>query len=211
LPQRPCDNPKKEHGKLVKHLGMYLLGTRDKGIIYDPDPKASFECYVDASFAGDWVSEIDQAEDPGSARSRTGYVIQYHGCPILWASKRQDVSCMSSTESEIYALSAAAREILPLTWLLQEMHDNKLIPQVDAPKVHCKIFEDNAGCITIAKFPKVRARTKHIHTKYFFFRELIGKVLSIHYVSTQDQRGNYLTKNLNYTLLSRHRKSVQGW
>ena len=45
------------------------------------------ECYVDANFA----SEQDQsdADNPENIMSRTGYVITYMGCPVLWCSNLQ--------------------------------------------------------------------------------------------------------------------------
>jgi Reverse transcriptase (RNA-dependent DNA polymerase) len=48
---RFASNPKFEHGKAVKHIGQYLLGTKDKGIECKPT-KESVESYADADFAG---------------------------------------------------------------------------------------------------------------------------------------------------------------
>jgi Reverse transcriptase (RNA-dependent DNA polymerase) len=77
-------NPMKIHGEAVKRIGRYLLGTRDKGFILRPDPNKSFECYVDADYCGNWNPLA--TEDPSTAKSRSGYVITYMGCPIVWAS-----------------------------------------------------------------------------------------------------------------------------
>ena len=208
---RHCENPKKEHGKLVKWLALYLRATRDKGVIYNPDPTQSFEVYVDADFSGNWSKDIDHGDDPSSAKSRTGYVVMYFGCPILWASKLQSEISLSSTESEVVALSQSLRETLPLIWLLKEIKRKGLIKKADTPRVHAKLFEDNAGALEICTVPKLRARTKHINTKYFFFRSFVGKEVSIHKISTELQAADYLTKNLNYTLHARHRKKIQGW
>jgi hypothetical protein len=86
---RYMSNPMTSHGKAVKRIGRYLLGTRDKGFIVHPDKSKSFECYVDADYCGNW--DPLHSEDPNTAKSRTGYVIMYHGCPILWASRLQSV------------------------------------------------------------------------------------------------------------------------
>ena len=41
------------------------------------------------------------------------------------------------------------------------------IPVLNAtPRIHCKVFEDNAGAIEIANVPKMRPRTKHLNIKY---------------------------------------------
>lgn len=96
-----------------------------------------------------------------SSKSRSGYVITYHGCSILWSSKLQGESALSTTESEILALSAATREKVPLMWLLQEIADKGLINSAAALKVHCKIFEDNSGAEELATVPK---QAPKVHT-----------------------------------------------
>jgi hypothetical protein len=76
-------NLKESHGEAVKRIGRYLMGTLDKGIILNPT-EDSFECYVDADFCGNWNANT-ASEDAGTAKSRTGYVIKYAGCPITLA------------------------------------------------------------------------------------------------------------------------------
>ena len=45
------------------------------------------------------------------------------------------------------------REVLPIMWLLEEAKQHG-VPVLNArPKVHCKVFEDNAGAIEIANVP----------------------------------------------------------
>ncbi|KAL7523326.1 hypothetical protein ACHAWF_000477, partial [Thalassiosira exigua] len=66
-------------------LGRYLLHTKDRGIIYQPDKFRGLECYVDADFAGGW-SQAD-TDDADNVMSRTGFIIMYANCPIYWVSK----------------------------------------------------------------------------------------------------------------------------
>ena len=82
-----------------------VLGTRDKGIVFKPDIKklGELECFVDADFAGNYTKE--QSQDPNSVRSRTGCVILYAGCPIIWFSKLQTEISLSTTEAEYIALA----------------------------------------------------------------------------------------------------------
>jgi hypothetical protein len=57
------------------------------------------------------------------------------------------------------------REVLPIMWLLEETKHHG-VPVLNAkPKVHCEVFEDNAGAIEIANVPKMRPRTKHLNIK----------------------------------------------
>jgi len=51
-------NPKASHRAAVKHIGRYLLGTKDKVIKVNPDPNKLVDCYVDASFCGEWIKEL---------------------------------------------------------------------------------------------------------------------------------------------------------
>ena len=82
---RYCNAPKVLHAQAVKRICRYLLGTREKGLIFDPK-EDSFDCWVDASHASEWSSS-SAMNDPNTARSRMGYTICYAGCPMIWASK----------------------------------------------------------------------------------------------------------------------------
>ena len=79
-------NLKRSHVNAVRYICRYLAGTKDKALILCADPSKSFEVHVDCDFAGNWVKE-DAMNDPSTAKSRTGYIIFYGGCPVLWASK----------------------------------------------------------------------------------------------------------------------------
>eukprot|EP00956_Cyclotella_meneghiniana_P030506 scaffold76990_cov25-Cyclotella_meneghiniana.AAC.1 len=147
---RFCIDPKLSHEQAIMRIGRYLLGTADRGIIYEPDPKKGLECYVDADFAGGW-SQTD-SEDAENLMSRTGYVIMYAGCPVYWVSKLQTEIALSTAEAEYIALSTALREVIPLMTLMQEI--NEVFPlYIDKPNFFCKIFEDNQSCIKMALAP----------------------------------------------------------
>jgi len=148
-----------------------LKGTKDKGMIYRPDPKRDLEVYVDADFAGNWDPKEPNERD--TARSRHGYIIMYKGCPILWKSQLQGEIALSSTKSEYIGLSHALREVIPLMHMLQEMKGLGFEINSTTPKIHCRVFEDNSGALEMAKVHKYRARTKHLNTKYHHFRDYV--------------------------------------
>ena len=102
-----------------KRIGRYLLGTKDKGIHFTPDPNRGLECFVDADFAGSW--NANDAQNPENVLSRTGFVIMYAGCPIHWMSKLQTEIALSTTEAEYIALSQALRDVIPMMALLAEI------------------------------------------------------------------------------------------
>ena len=83
-----CHNPKRGHEQAVKRIVRYLLTTKKTkqyGMIYKPDKTKSIDTFVDASFAGEWNTAW--SDEPSSVMSRTGYIILFANCPIIWSSK----------------------------------------------------------------------------------------------------------------------------
>ena len=203
-------SPNQEHGKAIKWLGRYLLGTRNKGLIFTPT-STSLECYVDADFSGAW-DPTDAADDIDTARSRSGYVAMYGGCPIFWKSKLQSIIALSSTEAEYVSLSTTMRDVIPIMDILKEMNTFGFKIHSPKPKLYCKVFEDNSGAIEIATNEKFRPRTKHINVRYHHFRSYVNNgTIKILPIQSHDQRADILTKPTNAPTLMRHRKSILGW
>ena len=48
------NDPHLSHKRSVKHIGRYILDTRDKGMIYRPDTSRGIECYIDGDLQGEW-------------------------------------------------------------------------------------------------------------------------------------------------------------
>jgi len=69
-----------------------------------------FEAYADANWA-------DNSTD---LRSFTGYVVKSGGAAISWESRKQRTVALSTTESEFYALSNVAGEIMFLMNVQEE-------------------------------------------------------------------------------------------
>ena len=168
------------------------------GILFNPDAKKGIECFVDADFAGNWHKA--ECDDRGACMSRTGIYITLAGCPILWKSKLQTEIALSTTEAEYIALSTAMRDIIPMKRVLKDICENMGFDKFDS-SLKCTVFEDNNGCIELAKSPKMRPRTKHIALKYHFFRDQIitetnpeGEV-TILKVDTLFQVADILTKS----------------
>lgn len=208
---RFSSDPKKIHYDAVMYLGRYLKGTRSEGIIINPRLTNSFEVWADADWSGNWIKETAEY-DPSTAKSRTGYTILLSGCPIVWASKLQTQIALSSCEAEYICLSQALRETIPLMRMIQELKDREFLDEYMTPSVHCKAFEDNSGCVELAKVHKMRPRTKHINITYHHFREAVreGKI-TIHQVKTEDQIADIFTKPLQQNLLVKFRKLIMGW
>jgi hypothetical protein len=208
---RFCEDPRESHGAAVKNIVRYLKATQDKGMILNPQEKKSFDCYVDSDFCGLWNRALAMS-DPSTSKSRSGYAITYAGCPIIWASKLQTQTALSTTEAEYVALSTALRELIPLMELVKEVRHHGIDVDYIPPVVHCKVFEDNSGAIEMARLPKIRPRTKHINNTYHHFREYVDRgEITILSIPTEDQPADMLTKPLSLEAFLKHRRFLLGW
>jgi hypothetical protein len=79
-------------------LCKYLLATKDDGIICDPKWDQSIEVYADAGFCGSW-NKAPAHQDISTAKSRTGYIVNFADCPIVWTSNLQTQIALSTTKA----------------------------------------------------------------------------------------------------------------
>jgi hypothetical protein len=140
------------HELAICRIVRYLKATSSKGCILCPSSSHDLDCFVDADFSGTWSTAT--SEDPSSVKSRTGYIITFASCPVLWCSKMQTEVALSTTGAEYIALSQSTRDLIPMRELLQELSKTtKLI--VGSTIAHFTIFEDNKGCVELATAPKM--------------------------------------------------------
>ena len=134
-------------------------------------------------------------------------------CPVFWVSKLQSEIALSTTEAEYIALSHSMRETLPLIELLKEVYAAMgTSNQSKQGDVKCTVFEDNNGCIELAKCPKMRPRTKHISIKYHHFRsKVLDGTIKIMPIDTLEQQADIFTKALARDQFRCLRKFLIGW
>ena len=192
-------------------MGKYIQGTIGKGLLLTPKRDEGLEVFVDADFAGNWDPLDTSNRD--TARSRHGYIITYHGMPILWKSQMQNEIALSTTESEYTGLSYALREAIPIMNLLKEMEKMGIQVSSNKAKVRCRVFEDNTGALEIAKEKKYRPRTKHMNIRLHHFRYYVDdlKEITIHKIDTKEQLADLLPKPLCEEDFVRLRLALMGW
>ena len=177
---RFSSNPTEFNLNMAKKCVHYLIGTQNLKILFRKNisSELNLEIFVDA----DWGGGEDR-------KSTTGFVALINNAPVSWQSKHQPTMALSSTEAEYMAATQATKEAIWLHQLLSKLRH----PQKGATI----IFEDNSGCIELAKNPIHHARTKHIDIQHHFVREkvLLGKVKLVH-CSTNEQLANIMTKAL---------------
>ncbi len=203
-------DPKDPHGEAILYLIRYFKKTRDLGIKFKPNAEKGFECYCDADFSGNWNKSFAEV-DPNTAKSRSGWIVFYAGCPIIWASKLQSQVALSTTEAEYIAMSMALRDVIPIMDLLKEMKEKQVPVICTEPYVYCKVFEDNSGALELARLPKLRPRTKHINVCYHHFLEHVRNgLIKIFPIGTEDQIADMLTKALAQNFFTCHRVPICG-
>ena len=213
---RFCENPKAIHERGVKRIIRYLKRTADKGMILTIDTSKGIDCYVDADYAGGYIA--NKATTARDCLSRTGYVVKYANCPIIWCSKLQGTIALSTTEAEYMALSMAMREVIFLMNLIGEMRFYGIDLLGTKPTIKCDVHEDNSGAIELAKLPKLRPRTKHIAIQYHHFRSWTVRGLdgqdpkvAVQHISTNEQIADIMTKALPKLQFEYLRKRLIGW
>ena len=203
------NNPMLSHERAITRICRYLLSSRNLGIVYKPDKSLGLQCFVDVDFAGGWT-QVD-SDNPENLMSRTGYVIMFAGCPILWCSKLQTEITLSTTEAEYEALSQAMREVIPLMEFMKEL-GKVLKINTSKPDFFCQVFEDNRSTITVAESKKFTPRTKHIALKYHHFRQYVtNKSIRIKAISTTEQIADIFTKPLDKDAFHYLREKLIGW
>lgn len=175
---RALESPTSEDVQRLKRVLRYIAGTLDYGIIYKTNGEKKLECYSDADYGG----------CTSTGRSTTGVVACYAGSPISWISQRQPTVSTSTTEAEIIAASEAAKELM---WLKSLFND--LTNYNEVPVIHI----DNTAAIRLSQNPEFHKRTKHISLKHFFIREkVIEGEVSVSQISTEYQIADMMTKPL---------------
>ena len=108
----------------------YLAGTPSFKITYRRSKGRSnlLSGYADA----DWGNSC-------SRRSTSGTLMLYNKAPIMWKSKMQKTTALSTAEAEYYSASTAGTEILYLRALLERLGI--------AQKEPTPVYEDNTACI----------------------------------------------------------------
>jgi hypothetical protein len=118
-------------------------------------------------------------KDPDGRRSSFGYLAILSNAPINWQSQIQKGRrALSTTESELYAATLAAKDLLHVRSTLQPMGYSCVDP--------ITIHEDNQSTINQILRSGISARTKHIELRWYYLRDLeTESITSIQYCPTE--------------------------
>ena len=181
----------------------FRIPRPDQSVAYGT-PNACIGCHEDKN-------------DPHCVKSRTGYVINMGGSPIIWKSNLQPIISSSTMESEYIAMSTACKELIPRA--AKEIAKACGVSNEERASMHTTIWEDNVGALTLAnlELPQMTPRSKAIGVRYHWFRQYVSRDngedggIVIKKVDTKDQIADIFTKGLSRQLFERLRKMLSGW
>eukprot|EP00957_Ditylum_brightwellii_P017371 1308716-Ditylum_brightwellii.AAC.1 len=157
------------------------------------DISRGLEVYADISFTKDWAKSW--SKKPTSVLRRTGFVVKYANCLILWTSKLQNEITLSSTNAKYRTLSHAMREFIPSMRLWGEMKEYVNISVDRKAESKYTVFQD--GYSELVNYPRMRPRTKHIGIKHHHFKiNVYNESVLINSIKSDKHQAELLTKNL---------------
>jgi hypothetical protein len=170
-------NPGRPHWEAAKHCLRYLKGIKNEQLIFkNTGGKIILRGFVDSDFAG----------DKDGRKSRSGFLFYIGGNLISWTSKKQHRLGTSSTHAEIMAASLAAKEVVYLRGILGDLGFAQNWPT--------ELYEDNGGCIQIAK-GEGGTRSKHFELDDLYIQEKVGEdKVKMKYVASARNPADLLTK-----------------
>ncbi|XP_019091415.1 PREDICTED: uncharacterized protein LOC109128812 [Camelina sativa] len=177
LVSRYMERPNEQHMATAKRILRYVQGTRDFGIQYKYGGEQKLVGYVDSDYAGD----VDDF------KSTFEYVFMLGGGAVSWVSKKQPIVTLSTTEAEFVSVAYGACHAVWLRNIMAEIGSEQ--------KEGTTMFCDNSSAIKLSKNPVLHGRSKHIHVRFHYLRELVNDgVIQLDYCSTHDQISDIMTK-----------------
>ena len=215
------NQPAKIHYESALDVYRYLKATKKLGIQYKrtifdktlphvrPDEAQNEQYTADSNplkipqhLTFSYV-DSDWAANTKTRRSVSGIAIMFAGAVICYKTIYQKTIALSSTEAELYALSEAAKTMLYIRNILEDLN----VPQDNATI----IYEDNQGCICVAESKKPTRRTRHVDIRHFALVDWVEQdIIAIKKINTNDNASDTLTKALPRILFYRHNDTLMG-
>ena len=149
--------------------------------------------------------DADWSGDVNDRKTTTGYCFKLNGlgAALSWGVKKQATVAFSSSEAEYQGMAAAVQEALYLKQLLEDFGIQQKRPVA--------IGADNQICIRLCQNPVMHKKSKHIETKFHFFRDKTEDgTVSIHYVPTDKMAVDIFTKSLPVSKVETFRAILVG-
>lgn len=156
----------------VDHVLSYLSRTADLGITYTRE-QARLYAYADASWE--------------TSSSTSGWFAMWQNAALVWGSRKQKCTALSTCEAEIIALSEAAKDVVYL---------RKLVKGLGAPEPDpTPLATDSQSARDVSYNPQHHDRMKHVQRRHFFVRDMVESFeLVVPFVPTEKNAADIFTK-----------------
>jgi hypothetical protein len=191
LISRFMETPKSTHWQAGKRILRYIARTTDFGIRYTSNLNFELIVYIDSDFVG----SIDDR------KSTSGYVFILGSGEVAWASKKQPIVTLSSTDAEHVATTTTACQVVWIRIILNEL----LHEQNGSTQIVC----DNKSTIALSKNHVFHKQSKHIDTRYHFIQELVNrKEIYVQFCRSEEKFANIFKKHLENELFKIHTDNI---
>lgn len=186
LLSRYMSRPTMSHWLVAKRILRYLKGTTELGILYKKGEGSSKGNGSPKLLA---FTDSGYADDLDDKRSTSGYVFIIGSGAVSWSSKKQPVVTLSTTEAEYIAAALCACQCIWLKRILGKIG----VEENGGTIIQC----DNSSAIQLSKNPVFHGKSKHIHVRFHFLRDLVNDgVVELRYCNSQEQVADLMTKPL---------------
>ena len=173
---RACAKPSLEQLAMARGVLSFMYATKDRKATYDGK--------------GEWKADAFSDSDWATTASTTGFVVMMCGAAVLYGSRRQKCTALSSAQAELVAASHTACEVVYWRELCRFLG-----VALEAPT---PLHVDNSAAVAIATNPLTTSALKHVARRHFFVREMQeeGEVAVVH-VGTARNLADICTKVLS--------------
>lgn len=106
---------------------------------------------------------------------------------ISWSSKKQPIVTWSSTEAEYVAAVSGACQVVWLKVILEHLG----VENGESISIMC----DNTSAIKLSQNPVFHGRSRHIHVRYHYLRELVNEgIIELLHCYSEEQVADIMTK-----------------
>eukprot|EP00924_Labyrinthula_sp_SR-Ha-C_P005550 snap_masked-scaffold_68-processed-gene-0.53-mRNA-1 protein AED:1.00 eAED:1.00 QI:0/-1/0/0/-1/1/1/0/256 len=178
--------------RMSRRILRYLINTRHFAIKVKREEKLEIKALSDASF-------VDCIKD--KFKSTGGFIIYMGDVPISWKYKKMKWVATSSGVSEYLALHMLVKEVIHLSYILQEGFK----VDVACPEVYC----DSKAARDISKAEVPANATRYLGTKYFMIQQATEEgLIRVKEISTEDNTTDVFTKSLDKIKFEKFRNNI---
>jgi hypothetical protein len=190
LLSRHLEAPTWRHWRGALRTMRYLSGTNEIGLTYKPTKTNEIVTYTDASYNND-----------SKGKGQNGYIITYAGSAIMWKSKRQAITALSTTEAELDACTQGVLMLQQIESIANEISLNLKTPIV---------YTDSSSLIRqVAKMSR-RSGNRHLNPSFQYMCDMVhNKEIILRHISKDAQIADICTKPLGPTLFIKLRDGIK--